>query len=723
MSDKVIDNKWIVLEELGGGGQATVYKVCSKSNAKDIYALKYLKSQNNEERRKRLIFEVKNLQKLKNPHISCVVDSNVDSSDIHAKLYYVCQFITGENLETFVRQKGCSFTEAIAFATDLLNTIHYYQQEGIVHRDIKPDNIMIEDNNIMNYTLIDFGLSYDKDIPQEKLTELGQQLGNRFLHLPELEGDDENAKRLYQSDLTQWAGVFFYVLSGKPPITLRDEKGYPPHRREAIQQILADKAPNSTVKENLNAFFDKAFQHIISDRYQSVDSIITDLNTLEISKVNTFGEGNSALDKGMSYSLVRMSYGELLRDLNPGTEICNPSGLTLPATTDVVQLMDISVALSEKDRNKIARYYQQYDYSTAAEIIWPRAINKLRLRILSLGEEFVADMVETKDMSYVQNLPAYKVICLANDLGFIDHAGRFNLLKANEYYNYFLEGNAEEEMPQDEANIIIKTSVRYILYNNDDKFGFKFNDFREKLKSIRITDLYTDTDYMFQTSPYFYLKTTVRSLLNLFVETDGIEFENVTANLALVIPNIWPRLKTEEKIALADAYTDCVNSNDYSRTAVLNNVLMKVQGFDYVKENIRSRTFIQVANKLVDIHFGANNFYNEPNAIKTLRSLGTKFPHPALKNCITAVLFVKLGNSYGISWDAQDCADELLDRLTEEEWVLYIDRYLKEERLLTDSLFGHNKSQEMYSRWKALVQKYHLNEYNYSDSDVKKYLR
>ncbi len=114
-------------------------------------------------------------------------------------------------------------------------------------------------------------------------------------------------------------------------------------------------------------------------------------------------------------------------------------------------------------------------------------------------------------------------------------------------------------MPQDEANIIIKSCISYILYSNDDTFGLQFNDFREKLKTVRITEIFDDDETMFATCPYFYLKTTVRSLIKLLKETEGIEFENISINLNLIIPQIWKRLKTEEKRAFADAYTDCVN--------------------------------------------------------------------------------------------------------------------------------------------------------------------
>ena len=272
-------------------------------------------------------------------------------------------------------------------------------------------------------------------------------------------------------------------------------------------------------------------------------------------------------------------------------------------------------------------------------------------------------------------------------------------------------------MPQDEANIIIKNSISYILYNNDDSFGLEFNDFREKLKTGRVTDLFDDDETMFSTCPYFYLKTSVRSLLKLFSETEGIEYENVTTNMNIMFPAFWKRLKIEERRALADAYTDYTNSNDTVRARALSSIMMKVQGFDYVKENVRSRTYISVAQKLIDAHFGMNNFYTEPGIIQKLEGLGTTIPKLALKECITAILYVKLGNRYGRSWKAEEIADRLLSALTVSDWETYIDKYLYEETYLVDSI---KECTTIRNRWKSVIKTYELDKLSVTTSEGKR---
>lgn len=530
---QLVKEKWKIIEEKDGGGQGSIFVASCMDYPQQKFALKFLKQQKSLDRRVRMNREVSNVVTLSNEHLMKIIDSNVaDYENIDEKLFYVSDYVDGETLESYVNRETVGFDEALVFFRTFLDVMGYCHSEKILHRDIKPDNILLRNNCLSDFVLIDFGLSFNLD-EDETVTETNQQLGNRFIILPELVSGDKNEKHCVESDITQACAILFYVLTGVIPNALFDGNGKKPHQRSKASEVLTQKILDPLVRKNMDAIFDKAFQNNISDRYHSEDELIADLDALKINKVNMLGENimtgeivtvDMALPKTYKYS-------ELMRQLNPSTELCNPSGLNLPLVTNVSELVQFGVALPEPVRNKVAKYYQIGDFVTAANAVWDRAINLLRKRILSLGEEFVADMVESDDLDYVRNLPAYRVIDLAHDLGFIDKSGRRKLQSANEQYNFFNNTDAEdyEEMPQDEANIIIKNCISYILCTTDDSFGLQFNDFREKLKTGAITELYDDDKAMFATCPYFYLKTTVRSLLKLFRDTDGIEFDNVTS--------------------------------------------------------------------------------------------------------------------------------------------------------------------------------------------------
>ena len=100
-----------------------------------------------------------------------------------------------------------------------------------------------------------------------------------------------------------------------------------------------------------------------------------------------------------------------------------------------------------------------------------------------------------------------------------------------------------------------------------------------------------------------------------------------------------------------------------------------------------------------------------------LEDLGTIIPKLALKECVTSILYVKLGNGFGVSWSAENVADRLLDRLTPDEWLTYIDKYMIEETNLLDLI---NECMNMRKRWKLVIKKYNLNQLNIMSPIAKK---
>jgi len=233
-----------------------------------------------------------------------------------------------------------------------------------------------------------------------------------------------------------------------------------------------------------------------------------------------------------------------------------------------------------------------------------------------------------------------------------------------------------------------------------------FSAFRDRLKTEYITEGHELYNQLLP-APYFYKRTVFKTLMNLAKATpDSAEREIILNNLNTVFVEIWQSLSSEDKWVVGRAYAQCLNDGDNKLLIALKSVLLKVKGFDFVPENLRSNSYIMAAKSLLATHQGINNFYNEPSKAKYLAQMGNSIPAPAFGCCMTSVLACKLGNIYGISWDAQQYLDEILKTVSKDRWIYYLGSVLQNDRVILYKLTIDN----IIDRWIDVVEKYNLYE-------------
>lgn len=171
-----------------------------------------------------------------------------------------------------------------------------------------------------------------------------------------------------------------------------------------------------------------------------------------------------------------------------------------------------------------------------------------------------------------------------------------------------------------------------------------------------------------------------------------------------MIPAIWSKLRESEKWQVGHTYAEVFADGKTTVVGGLKSALLKVKGFDYVPENLRSDTFVKAAEAIFKAHDGLNNFYNEPVQVKNLAKLGSTIPIPALPACISALLCVSLGNSYGVSWAAESEAKALLRKLSSDRWAYYLNNVLPGDTKVLDKL----GSEKPLNRWLHIVKEFDL---------------
>jgi hypothetical protein len=386
------------------------------------------------------------------------------------------------------------------------------------------------------------------------------------------------------------------------------------------------------------------------------------------------------------------------------------SPVRLPKDADQpAQVAPLARQLRSSDIDKVVRAFEAGLFELAVEYVWTRTMSVLKRQLASMGMGFVGELLARPDINensaVEQAVTDYDAIQIAQQLGIVNRRGAMELRQASETLSYFVNPDADDdhEMTKPQAMYILQACVANILARDVIEPAIDFIAFRRKLtQSILPED---DPDLTgIKAAPYFFKRTTVRVLLADARGGKGAQAENALGNLGSILERIWDDLLDPDRWQVGQAYAEANANNLRLVSVALRRILLRLQGFDYVPETLRSSTYTRAANDVLIAHQEMNNFYNEPAPMKTLASLGSTIPGPAFQICMRAALAVKLGNGYGRSYEAQEHADQLLSTLTRDRWQIYLDKYLPVDEMILTKLTLDRPAEN----WLELVRKYQL---------------
>lgn len=280
-------DRYIILDEIGSGGMGAVFKALHTQMDR-IVALKILPkaAMNSSEKVRRFQREVRAAAKLEHSNIVTAFDAH-ESKGIH---YLVMSYISGSDLAQVVRKQGpLPVGKAVKYITQAARGLEHAHNQGICHRDVKPANLLLDNQDIVK--ILDLGLAQikpeeseaDKTVSYE-LTQAGMVMGTVSYIAPEQALDTRNADA--RSDIYSLGCTLYYLLTGRPVYSEDTTiKTIMAHQQNAIPSLCQDR---SDVPKELDAVFQKMVAKNPDNRYQSMTSVISALQAINVEAENEF---------------------------------------------------------------------------------------------------------------------------------------------------------------------------------------------------------------------------------------------------------------------------------------------------------------------------------------------------------------------------------------------------------------------------------------------------
>ena len=379
MIGKVLGGRYEIVEQIGGGGMALVYK--AKCRLLDRFvAIKILREEfvNDEEFVRKFRGESQAAARLSHPNIVNIYDVGFEE-DGNNKIYYiVMEYIKGKTLKDIIKEKGkLSIDLAIDFSYQIAEALQHAHSNRIFHRDIKPHNIMITDDNRVKVT--DFGIA--RAATSSTVTTTSNVLGSVHYFSPEQArgGYTDDKSDIYSLGIVMYemvTGVLPY--QGGSPITV------------ALKHVQEDIVPPRDIDGSIPVGFEKivlkSVQKKQADRYSNIGDLIKDLKKIKSNKEEPIFDNTDNFN----------SHTKLMPAVNveDDNDMKNKRGTKKKKKDGTIKVVFLGILLAFLLAFSIFfGYYKLKDYFVTEEVVVPNIIgleeSEARKTIEDLGLKFV----------------------------------------------------------------------------------------------------------------------------------------------------------------------------------------------------------------------------------------------------------------------------------------------------------------------------------------------
>jgi predicted Ser/Thr protein kinase len=257
---------------LGEGGTSAVFEARGRTG--EVVAIKVHKLGGSvvPEDRERFVREARTAASLVHPNIVRILDHG----EAEGRLYIIMEFVRGETVQARLQRLGrIPLPVALHTARQIASALDHAGRHGIVHRDVKPDNILVQEDGTAK--LVDFGLAKSLHLAgRSGVTRMGDVLGT--LHYMAPEQLDSSVTADHRADIYSLGATLYHMISGGTPFSAKTNFGY-------FHKILFEEPPilgllSRDVPPIVSAMVSKCLRKRPDERYQSADEIVKLVTTL-----------------------------------------------------------------------------------------------------------------------------------------------------------------------------------------------------------------------------------------------------------------------------------------------------------------------------------------------------------------------------------------------------------------------------------------------------------